>query len=152
MASPAGAAYAAAVADPLIVIFDASCGVCEACVRKLQRSAPADTFRFVGNDAPELPPGVDRAQAQETVIVLEGARQWTHAAAVARLLRALPPWAPLGTLLDLPGVRALAGAGYQAFARRRHRVSAFLGLRACGLPQRPAPPARESVERRPGQG
>ena len=38
------------VAGPLIVVFDASCGVCEATVRFLERRAPAGTFRFVGND------------------------------------------------------------------------------------------------------
>jgi predicted DCC family thiol-disulfide oxidoreductase YuxK len=125
------------VAGPLIVVFDASCGVCEETVRFLERRAPAGTFRFVGNDEADLPPGVSREQAQETVVVLEGDRQWTQAAAVARLLRELPAWAPLGKLLVLPGVRGVAGVGYRAFARRRHRVSALLGLRACAVPKRP---------------
>jgi predicted DCC family thiol-disulfide oxidoreductase YuxK len=125
------------VAEPLIVVFDASCGVCEATARFLERRVQPGTFRFVGNDEPELPPGVSREQAQETVVVVEGDQKWTQAAAVSRLLRELPAWAPLGKLLALPGIRGIAGVGYRAFARRRHRVSALLGLRACAVPKRP---------------
>jgi predicted DCC family thiol-disulfide oxidoreductase YuxK len=125
----------------LIVVFDASCGVCEACVHFLERRSVPGTFRFVGNDQPELPPGAGRALAQETVIALEGDRAWTHAAAVARILRELPAWSLLGRLLALPGIRGLAAVGYRAFAPRRHRVSALLGLRACSVPERPTAPA-----------
>jgi predicted DCC family thiol-disulfide oxidoreductase YuxK len=128
----------------LIVVFDASCGVCEASVRFLERHAPPGTFRFLGNDEADLPPAVSRALGQETVVVLEGDRAWTHAAAVARLLRELPAWSPLGRLLALPGIRGLATVGYRAFARRRHRVSALLGLRACGVPKRPTAPAPQA--------
>ena len=124
------------VAPVLTVVFDSSCGVCQASVRWLSRRDARAAFHFIGNDAPDLPAGVSREEAQQTVVVLDGARKFTHAAAVARLLRELPAWAPLGLLLSLPAVRTVAKAGYVAFAKRRHRVSALLGLDACAIPRK----------------
>jgi predicted DCC family thiol-disulfide oxidoreductase YuxK len=111
-------------------------------VRWLAHRDRRAAFAFVGNDAPALPPGVSREEAQAAVVVVDGQRKWTGAAAVARLLRELPAWAPLGLFLALPGVRAAAAAGYAAFAPRRHRVSALLGLESCAVtPGRGAPAA-----------
>ena len=60
------------------------------------------------------------------------------AEAVLQILAALP----LGRLwawpLRLPGLSALANAGYDAFARNRTRISTWLGLAACGVPGAPA--------------
>ena len=126
----------------LTVVFDSGCGVCAFSVRWLAQRDRRAAFTFVGNDAPALPPGVSREEAQAAVVVVDGQRKWTGAAAMARLLRELPAWAPLGLFLALPGVRAAAAAGYAAFAPRRHRVSALLGLESCAVrPGGGGPPA-----------
>jgi len=125
----------------LTVVFDSGCGVCASSVRWLAQRDRRAAFAFVGNDAPALPPGVSREEAQAAVVVVDGQRKWTGAAAVARLLRELPAWAPLGLFLALPGVRAAAAAGYAAFAPRRHRVSALLGLESCAVRPGGGPPA-----------
>ncbi len=41
-----------------------------------------------------------------------------------------------GALLRAPGLRQLGNLGYDAFARRRHKISAALGMRACAVPKR----------------
>ena len=127
----------------LEVVYDQDCGVCSATVEWLR--ARDGGLRFVGNLAEVLPPGVPREETGETVFVVDGAsgRVWRRAAAIARLLRGIPGlgaagWRLLGVLLALPGLSWIADRGYVAFARRRHRVSAALGLRACKVPHRSA--------------
>jgi hypothetical protein len=39
----------------------------------------------------------------------------------------------MGHALRVPGIRQLADVGYDQFAKRRHRVSAALGLSACAV-------------------
>ncbi len=137
-------------APALTVVFDSGCGVCAACVRWLSRRDRRGAFAFVGNDAPALPQNVSREEAQAAVVVVDGQRKWTGAAAMARLLRELPAWAPLGFALALPGVRAAAAAGYAAFAPRRHRVSALLGLESCAVRPGGGPPGATAPRGRAG--
>src|ERR1700730_4635162 len=135
----------------LTVVFDSGCGVCASSVRWLAQRDHRAAFTFVGNDAPALPPGVSRGGAQAAVVVVDGQRKWTGAAAVARLLRELPAWAPLGLFLALPGVRAAAAAGYAAFApRRQNRFSARLGLESCAVRPGGGPPAATAPRGRAG--
>jgi predicted DCC family thiol-disulfide oxidoreductase YuxK len=131
------------------VFYDADCGVCYLFVRVLARLDVHRRVRWLPNrDAAALPAGVDPALFDRTVLVVDpaGDRRWTRADACTEVLAALP----LGRLwswpLRLPGVRQLAGLCYDAFARRRTRISSWLGLGACrlpGAPRPPAPPARE---------
>jgi hypothetical protein len=44
----------------------------------------------------------------------------------------------------LPGVRALAGYAYDAFARNRTKISTWLGLAACATTERPLPAATQA--------
>ena len=120
----------------LLVVFDADCGVCEASVAWVRRRDRARRFVFIGNDVPELPASVTREETGHTIVVLEGARKWVRAQALARILRELRGWSIAAALLRLPGVRQLADRAYDAFARRRHRISAALGMRACAIPPR----------------
>jgi predicted DCC family thiol-disulfide oxidoreductase YuxK len=121
--------------DPILVVFDADCGVCQASVAWARRRDVRNRLRFIPNDA-ELPPGVSHDETEHTVVVLDGRRKWTRAAATARVLRELPLWSALGWVLRTPGLRWLADRAYDRFARNRHRVSAALGLRSCAVPPR----------------
>jgi predicted DCC family thiol-disulfide oxidoreductase YuxK len=122
--------------EPLLVVYDADCGVCQASVAWLRKRDVQGRFRFAGNDG-ELPAGVSPEETEHTVVVLEGGRKWTRGAATARLLRELRGWALLGHALRLPGIAWLADRGYDRFARNRHRVSAALGLASCSAPPGP---------------
>lgn len=116
------------------VIYDADCGVCQASVAWMRKRDRRGSFEFVGNDAPHLPAGVSREESEHTLVVLEeGGRKFVRAEGVARILRELRGWSLLGAALRVPGLRQLANLAYDAFARRRHRVSAALGMRACAI-------------------
>jgi predicted DCC family thiol-disulfide oxidoreductase YuxK len=128
------------------VFYDADCGVCFLLARVLARMDTLGRLRFLPNrDTAALPAGIDPALLQQAILVVdpERDRRWTRAQACVEIAAALP----LGRFwvwpLRLPGVRALADAFYGLVARNRTRISAWLGLPACGLPgtrpQLPAP-------------
>jgi predicted DCC family thiol-disulfide oxidoreductase YuxK len=120
----------------MVVVYDADCGVCQASVAWLGERDRKGVFKLVGNDVPDLPPGVSREETNHTVIVLDGARKLVRADAVARILDELPGWSAAGALMRAPGIRRVANWVYDRFARNRHRVSAALGMRACAVPGR----------------
>jgi len=122
--------------EPLLVVYDADCGVCQASVEWLRKRDRRGRLRFVGNDG-ELPAGISREETEHTVVVIEGARKLTRGAAMSRLLRELLGWALLGHALRLPGIAWIADRGYDRFARNRHRISAALGLASCRAPRDP---------------
>ena len=120
----------------MVVVYDADCGVCQASVAWLKERDRRGVFELIGNDVPDLPPGVSREETGHTVIVLDGARKLVRAEAVARILGELPGWAAAGAVLRAPGIRRVANWAYDKFARNRHRVSEALGMRACAVPGR----------------
>ena len=122
--------------EPLVVVYDADCGVCQASVAWLQERDRRRRLRFVSNGG-ELPAGVSLDETKHTMVVIEGARKWTRGGATARLLRELRGWAILGHALRLPGIAWLADRGYDRFARNRHRISAALGLASCSVRRDP---------------
>jgi predicted DCC family thiol-disulfide oxidoreductase YuxK len=134
------------------VFYDVDCGVCWAVIRVLARMDAHKRLRFVPNtDTAALPPGVDAELLDRTILVLDPARdrRWTRADAFAEIFAALP----LGRLwswpLRLPGVSALAGRAYDAFARNRTSISTFFGLAACGVPRAPELVAAETPAETP---
>ena len=120
----------------MVVVYDADCGICQASVAWVKKRDPRGRVQFVGNDVPELPAGVSREETEHTLVVLDGARKLTRGDGVARILRELRGWSAAALLLRAPGLRQLANLGYDVLARRRHRVSAALGMRACQVPPR----------------
>ena len=125
--------------EPLIVVYDADCGVCQATVDWARKRDRRHRLRFVGNTG-TLPAGVSPQETERTVVVLEGGHKWTRGAAMARVLRELRGWAILGRALRIPGIAWLADQGYDRFARHRHRVSSALGLSSCPVPRDPPTP------------
>jgi predicted DCC family thiol-disulfide oxidoreductase YuxK len=122
----------------VIVVYDADCGVCQASVDWLRKRDRRGSFQFVGNDAAELPAGVERQETEHTLVVLDGERKLLRAEGVARLLGELRGWSLAGAVMRWPGVRQIARLVYDRFAKNRHRISAALGMRACALPPRKA--------------
>jgi predicted DCC family thiol-disulfide oxidoreductase YuxK len=122
--------------EPLLVVYDEDCGLCQASIEWLRRRDHRSRFRFIGNDG-ELPAGVSREETEHTVVVLEDGRKRVRAAAVARLLAELRGWNLVGKLLQLPAISWAADRGYDQFARNRHRISTALGMTSCPAPRRP---------------
>jgi predicted DCC family thiol-disulfide oxidoreductase YuxK len=134
----------------LALYFDAGCGVCFQIARVLARLDRFARVRFVSSeDAEPLPKGVTSKLLESTIAVVdEGTgRVTTRADGVATVLRALPAGWLWSLPMRVPGLRQLANAVYDAFARRRQMVSTGLGLAACGVPG--APRARTLPEPEP---
>ena len=121
----------------VVAYFDAGCGVCFQIARVIARLDVLGRVRFVSSA--EIPTGLEGVSPEllaRTIVVADETtgRRSTRADGVAQILRALP----LGWLwslpLRLPGLRALANRAYDVFARRRQKISAGLGLAACGIP------------------
>lgn len=125
--------------DGSLLVFDGDCGICS--------RLAALTRRLV------LPPGRGHVEPYQRLdlarygltreacgealqFVTPGGRVYAAQDAVARVLLAgRVGWRPFGRLLTLPGVNAVAGAGYRWVARNRYRLPG--GTPACALPPRP---------------
>lgn len=130
----------------LIAIYDAGCGVCFQIARVVARWDVGRRVAWISSrDAATLPAAVDTALLERTVLVIDPKTQqrWTRSDAVARIFSALPLGSLWTWVLLVPGLRALAGRAYDAFAQRRTKVSAWLGFAACGIsdPDAPSPDA-----------
>lgn len=123
-------------APTLTVIYDADCGICFLGCRILKELDLLGKLRFVGNDRPDqIPPELSPELLDQTFAVVDANGQIAlRERGLSRVLGALP-FAGFGSgfLLRLPGVSALARAGYVWFATRRHAISSRLGLGVCGV-------------------
>jgi predicted DCC family thiol-disulfide oxidoreductase YuxK len=122
-----------------VLLYDGDCAFCTSCARFVERrmATSANLIAWQLADLEAL--GVTQGEA-ENAILWVGARPAAGSgvaagpAAVARLLvDAGGGWRPLGRVLDLPPVRAVAWPVYQLVARNRHRLPG--GTPACALPQ-----------------
>jgi predicted DCC family thiol-disulfide oxidoreductase YuxK len=118
-------------------LYDGDCAFCSSCVRFVQRFIPTPAtivpWQFANLDAL----GVGADDASEAVQWIEPGRPvLAGPAAISRLLRTSPraAWRPLGALLALRPVTALAWPVYRWVARNRHRLPG--GTAACALPPR----------------
>jgi predicted DCC family thiol-disulfide oxidoreductase YuxK len=104
------------------------------CARFIERwvPTPAEVVPWQFTDLGAL--GVSRAAAIDAVQwVSPGGPVLAGPAAIAALLRSSNVfWKPLGWVLALPPVRALAWPVYRWIARNRHRLPG--GTAACALP------------------
>ncbi|WP_432524240.1 thiol-disulfide oxidoreductase DCC family protein [Kineococcus sp. SYSU DK006] len=117
-----------------VLVFDGDCGVCTRLAGLVPRlRADVDVQPWQALDLAPL--GLTPQACDEALqLVDERGRAWSAQDAVARLLRRSAFPLPLaGAVLQLPGVRALAGAGYRWVARNRHRLPG--GTAACVLPR-----------------
>ena len=119
-------------ADACTVWYDDDCGLCSAVVRRLAPRTDAGVAWRANRDLAD--PVLIRTAA-DAIVVTAGSSAWTGVEAVRRIL-ARTGWAGRCTarVLDLPGVRAVAGVGYRWVAAHRSTISARLGLpAACAL-------------------
>ena len=118
---------------PLIVLFDARCGLCERSITWLRSRDRKGILLFAPNDGVTARLAGEPAGGEDAgLVVLEGSRRRVGAAGLARALRALGgAWALAGRALDaLP--RPVADAAYSWIAGNRQSVSNLCDLRPKG--------------------
>jgi predicted DCC family thiol-disulfide oxidoreductase YuxK len=124
-----------------VVIFDGDCAICTTLAGVIERRLrpPAAVQPWQRLDLPAY--GLTAETCTEALQYVD-ADGTVYAAelAVARLLKASRPWArPAGYVIELPGVRSVAGVVYRWVARNRSRLPG--GTAACAVP--PRPPAHQ---------
>lgn len=128
---------------PIRVFFDSDCGICTWSARVGRRMDTLGQITWMGRDAAGAPPTgwtAEQLDAQRdgTLIVDDGTRLWTRSGAIYRTLAAMPLLRLLVWPMRIPGISHALDAAYDAFAARRHRFSAWVGMGMCGLNVQPA--------------
>ena len=116
-------------------VYDGDCAFCTRCARFAERWVPSAAVIVPWQFADLAALGLTPQQCEEAVQWVDGSGPALAGPdAIARLLRSSrPAWRPVGRLLQLPPVRALAWPAYRWVARNRHRMPG--GTAACALPQ-----------------
>ncbi|KGN40459.1 thiol-disulfide oxidoreductase DCC family protein [Knoellia aerolata] len=125
------------------LLYDGDCGICTRLSRTVTTTVRARRDDFVVSAYQDV---ADLEALGVTARACDEALQWVSASgrvssaqdAVARVLLAgRLPFRPVGALILVPGVNALAGVVYRWVALNRHRLPG--GTPACSLPaaQRP---------------
>lgn len=125
----------AAPARRPVFLYDGDCAFCTTCARFIERRIPTSATVTPWQFADLGALGVTQEAAEAAVLwVGPGTPNLAGPEAIARLLvDAGGPWRPLGRLLSLAPVRAVAWPMYRLIARNRHRLPG--GTAACSLPQ-----------------
>jgi predicted DCC family thiol-disulfide oxidoreductase YuxK len=105
-------------------LYDGDCAICTTCARFIERRIPtgANVRPWQSVDLETL--GVSQPEAEAAVqwIGLDGSVAAGPVAIARLLVDAGSFWRPLGWILDLPPVRALAWPVYRLIARNRDRL------------------------------
>ncbi len=120
-----------------VVIFDGDCGICTklagvitSYLKPASSSLAVEPWQRLNLPAYGL--SVEACVEALQYVDADG-KVYAAELAVARLLKASRPWArPAGYVIELPGVRQLAGVIYRWVARNRHRLPG--GTPACAMP------------------
>ena len=140
------------MAETLTVLYDGGCGFCTRQARLAARLAGEGRTRLVSTATPGVREryGLTADGVRRQLYVRDGSgRLWGGAAAVARLVRAVPVVGAVGWLYQLPGLRQAADALYAWVSAHRQEISRRLGWGppgaagacphgACDLPPAPA--------------
>ncbi len=116
-----------------LLVFDGDCAFCTTSARAWQRWLHLDhvePWQFI-----ELEPlGVTEQQCLKAVQWIDqaGAVFAAERAVIAALRHAGGAWGLIGRVMNLPGIRHLAGLVYRVVAKYRHRLPG--GTPACKLP------------------
>lgn len=116
-------------------LYDGDCAFCSSCVRFIERWIPTSAALTPWQFADLNALGITRAAAVDAVQWVEPGRSvLTGPVAFAELLRTSPAraWRPVGVVLRLRPVTALAWPVYRLIARNRHRMPG--GTAACAVP------------------
>jgi predicted DCC family thiol-disulfide oxidoreductase YuxK len=118
-----------------IVLFDGTCGFCEASVRFIARHDPEGCFRFAPSQWPQAQAVLARhgltREAARSLVLIDGDRVYLRSTAALRIAaRLTAPWRWARVLLWLP--RPIRDMAYRIVAAVRHQLAATSN--ACELP------------------
>jgi predicted DCC family thiol-disulfide oxidoreductase YuxK len=118
-----------------VVYFDADCGICFWIARLLARLDLLRRLELRSNQD-GLPEGIAVGRELDTLIVqnLDTGRVFERSRAVAETIQALPMGFLIAWVLRVPGLHLVFGLLYDLVAKNRARISAWVGLNACGMP------------------
>lgn len=118
-----------------VVFYDSDCGICFWIARLLARLDLLHRLELRSNQD-GLPESVAAGRQRDTLIVqnLATGRVYERARAVAEVLYGLPMGFALAWILRIPGLHLVFGVLYDLVAKNRTKISAFVGLNACGMP------------------
>ncbi|NMO50826.1 DUF393 domain-containing protein [Actinoplanes sp. TBRC 11911] len=119
-----------------VFVFDGDCAFCSSCARFIERRIPtrASVVPWQFTDLAAL--GLTQEQAETAVQWVDPEHSVIAAGpdGIAALLRdAGKGWRPIGAVLGLRPVRAVAWPAYRWVAKHRHLMPG--GTAACSLPQ-----------------
>jgi predicted DCC family thiol-disulfide oxidoreductase YuxK len=108
-----------------VIVFDAQCLLCSGWVQFLLRHDHRGVFRFAAIQGAHGRELLARAGLQsdglQTLLLVEGSRQWQHTAAILRVLHALGwPWRLAWAMWLVPA--PLRDSLYRWVARHRYRL------------------------------
>jgi predicted DCC family thiol-disulfide oxidoreductase YuxK len=132
MTSGSASTSTAGSGRPLLV-FDGDCGFCTTSARAAQRWLKlehVEPWQFLDLDAIGITEAACTAAVQW--VAVDGTVSAGEKAASAALRHAGGVWGVLGRLMELPGIRHLAGVVYRLIARYRYKLPG--GTPACRLP------------------
>jgi predicted DCC family thiol-disulfide oxidoreductase YuxK len=109
------------------VVYDGSCNVCKRIVTVLEGWDRKGELELIPSDTPALAerfPWISAAAYVESIQVVRCAdgKTWQGAAAMERLIDALPKGKLVSWIFSIPFARPLAEKGYRWFARNRYRL------------------------------
>lgn len=116
-----------------LLVFDGDCGFCTTSARAGQRwlrLEHVEPWQFL-----ELEPlGLTAEQCMQAVqwVDADGRAVAGERAVIAALRHGGGVWAVLGSVMNLPGIRQIAGLVYRLVAKYRHKLPG--GTPACKLP------------------
>ncbi len=118
-----------------IILFDGTCGFCEASVRFIARRDPAGHFHFAPSQWPQAVALLARhgltREAARSLVLIEGEHVYLRSTASLRIASRLSwPWRAAGVLLWVPA--PLRDLAYGVVARLRHRLAG--ASNACEIP------------------
>ncbi len=118
---------------PGIILFDGDCAFCNGWVKWIMRRDPGKQFTFfplISAEGIALRQKHGVPETVDSIVLVKDDRAFTRSDAAWRVLKDLPGYGFLGSLVRLIP-RTLRNWGYDLIARNRHR----LGMKdACELP------------------
>ena len=105
--------------------YDSDCGMCNATVNLLRRFDRRNRIAWIPYEALDSPPrGLSWDHLRQAAyLVRPTGEAYEGFYAIRKLLTLLPPLAPLGVLLWVPGVHMIGAPSYRWIARNRYRIS-----------------------------
>lgn len=120
-----------------IVVYDSDCGICTYTIRVLRWLDWAQRITFLGSHDPatiQQFPEMSMDRMREEILAYEALAGWYGGFQACEWIACRIPvlWF-LIPFTFLPGAEQLGNWSYKLVARNRHKISAFLGLKACKI-------------------